>query len=86
MPSPPLVIGLTGGIGSGKTAVADTFAAAGIPMTDTDALAHALTAPAALRASTATTARERFIGGLWPGVYPSSPRWNPGPRPGSNLV
>jgi dephospho-CoA kinase len=47
MPSPPLVIGLTGGIGSGKTAVADTFAAAGIPMTDTDALAHALTAPAA---------------------------------------
>jgi len=43
----PLVIGLTGGIGSGKTAVANTFAAMGIPVTDTDALAHALTAPGA---------------------------------------
>lgn len=41
----PLVIGLTGGIGSGKTAVANTFAAMGVPVTDTDALAHALTAP-----------------------------------------
>lgn len=47
MRSPPLVIGLTGGIGTGKTAVAGAFAAAGIPVTDTDALAHALTAPAA---------------------------------------
>jgi dephospho-CoA kinase len=41
----PLVIGLTGGIGSGKSAVASAFAARGIDVTDSDALAHALTAP-----------------------------------------
>jgi len=40
-----LVVGLTGGIGSGKSAVADAFAALGADVTDTDALAHALTAP-----------------------------------------
>ena len=42
-----LVVGLTGGIGSGKTAVADVFAATGVSVTDTDALAHALSAPGA---------------------------------------
>jgi dephospho-CoA kinase len=47
MSARPLVIGLTGGIGSGKTAVANAFAALGVPATDTDALAHALTAPGA---------------------------------------
>jgi dephospho-CoA kinase len=36
------VVGLTGGIGSGKTAVADAFAALGIEIVDTDALAHRL--------------------------------------------
>ena len=39
------VVGLTGGIGSGKSAAADAFAARGIDVTDTDRLAHALTAP-----------------------------------------
>jgi dephospho-CoA kinase len=42
-----LVIGLTGGIGSGKSAVADAFAALGIEVTDTDRLAHELTAAGA---------------------------------------
>jgi dephospho-CoA kinase len=40
-----LVVGLTGGIGSGKSAVADAFAALGAPVCDTDRLAHALTVP-----------------------------------------
>jgi len=41
------VVGLTGGIGSGKSAVADAFAARGVDVTDTDRLAHELTAPGA---------------------------------------
>jgi dephospho-CoA kinase len=39
-----LVVGLTGGIGSGKSAVADAFAARGAEIVDTDRLAHELTA------------------------------------------
>lgn len=38
-------IGLTGGIGSGKTLVADMFAARGAAVVDTDSIAHQLTAP-----------------------------------------
>ena len=40
-----LTIGLTGGIGSGKSTLARRFAALGALVVDTDALAHALTAP-----------------------------------------
>ena len=40
-----LKIGLTGGIGSGKSTVARRFGALGALVVDTDALAHALTAP-----------------------------------------
>lgn len=39
------VIGLTGGIGSGKSAVADLFAAEGAVVVDTDVIAHELTRP-----------------------------------------
>jgi dephospho-CoA kinase len=38
-------IGLTGGIGSGKSTVARAFEARGITVVDADALAHRLTAP-----------------------------------------
>ena len=36
------VVGLTGGIGSGKTAVAEAFASLGVEIVDTDAIAHRL--------------------------------------------
>lgn len=41
----PLRIGLTGGIGSGKSTVAAMLVACGAALVDTDAIAHALTAP-----------------------------------------
>ncbi len=40
-----LIVGLTGGIGSGKTAVSDIFAHHGVPIVDTDVLARELVAP-----------------------------------------
>ena len=40
-----LVIGLTGGIGSGKTMVSDRFARLGVPVIDTDLLARELVEP-----------------------------------------
>lgn len=45
MLSTRLSIGLTGGIGSGKSFVADLFAAQGASIIDTDVIAHQLTAP-----------------------------------------
>lgn len=39
---PPLVVGLTGGIASGKTTVANWLAAFGVPVIDADVLAHEL--------------------------------------------
>ena len=50
------VVGLTGGIGSGKSTVAECFAAHGVPVIDTDVVARELTAPggAALDAIRAT--------------------------------
>ena len=38
------VVGLTGGIGSGKSAAANCFAAHGVAVIDTDVIAHELTA------------------------------------------
>ncbi|MBI1942588.1 MAG: dephospho-CoA kinase [Betaproteobacteria bacterium] len=40
-----LVVGLTGGIGSGKSAAAEEFARLGATVIDTDAIAHELTGP-----------------------------------------
>ena len=40
-----LVVGLTGGIGSGKSAAADEFARLGASVVDTDVIAHELTQP-----------------------------------------
>ena len=42
---PRLVIGLTGGIGSGKSLVANMFAERGASIVDTDQIAHSLTGP-----------------------------------------
>jgi dephospho-CoA kinase len=41
----PFVVGLTGGIGSGKSAVASAFALLGVEIVDADLLAHQLSAP-----------------------------------------
>ncbi|MGQ0547057.1 MAG: dephospho-CoA kinase [Betaproteobacteria bacterium] len=41
----PYVVGLTGGIGSGKSAAAAEFARLGAAVVDTDAIAHRLTGP-----------------------------------------
>jgi dephospho-CoA kinase len=40
-----LIVGLTGGIGSGKSQVARAFAHHGVEIEDADAVAHAITAP-----------------------------------------
>lgn len=40
-----LILGLTGGIGSGKSTVADRFVEHGAALVDTDRIAHQLTAP-----------------------------------------
>ena len=45
IPTSRLIIGLTGGIGSGKSTVADRFAALGATLVDTDLIAHGLTGP-----------------------------------------
>lgn len=43
MSAPTFIVGLTGGIGSGKSAATDRFAAQGITVVDTDRIAHMLT-------------------------------------------
>jgi dephospho-CoA kinase len=42
----PFIVGLTGGIGSGKSAAASLFANLGASVVDTDVIAHKLTGPA----------------------------------------
>jgi len=53
----PYCIGLTGGIGSGKSTVAAMFEALGAGIVDTDAISHALTAPGG---AAMTAIREQF--------------------------
>lgn len=43
VPERRFIVGLTGGIGSGKSAAAERFAALGAAVVDTDAIAHELT-------------------------------------------
>lgn len=43
--SKPAIVGLTGGIGSGKTSVSDRLKALGAYVVDTDVIAHQLTSP-----------------------------------------
>jgi len=45
MTATPLLIALTGGIASGKTAVAELFAQLGVPVLDTDQIARDVVAP-----------------------------------------
>ena len=45
MSDQPFIVGLTGGIGSGKSAAADLFGELGAALVDTDRIAHMLTAP-----------------------------------------
>lgn len=45
-----LKVGLTGGIGSGKSTVAEMFSALGAALIDTDVIAHTLSQPSALGA------------------------------------
>lgn len=44
----PFIVGLTGGIGSGKSAATEYFAKLGASIVDADAIAHELTAPGGL--------------------------------------
>lgn len=41
----PYIVGLTGGIGSGKTVVSDHFASLGVPVIDTDIIARIVVEP-----------------------------------------
>lgn len=44
-PNIPYIVGLTGGIGSGKSTIANAFASHGVNIVDTDRIAHQVSAP-----------------------------------------
>lgn len=56
VPREPYTVGLTGGIGSGKTTVANLFGASGIALIDADAIAHQITAPGGIAIAPIRTA------------------------------
>jgi len=64
-PIKPLRIGLTGGIASGKSAVADLFAELGVPVIDTDVIAREVVAPGQ---PALDEIRERFGDGMIDGT------------------
>jgi dephospho-CoA kinase len=55
--NPPTRLGLTGGIGSGKSTVAGMFAASGAAVIDADAISRSLTAP---RGAAVETIKQQF--------------------------
>ena len=57
----PLIIGLTGGIASGKTAVAGEFARIGVPVLDTDQIARDVVEPG-------RPALSQVVGAFGPGI------------------
>lgn len=64
---PPLLIALTGGIASGKSAVASIFSRLGVPVIDTDVIAREIVAPG-------SPALERIIAEFGPGILDSEGR------------
>jgi dephospho-CoA kinase len=65
--APPLLIALTGGIASGKTAVAELFAQLGVPVLDTDQIARDVVAPG-------TPALERLVAEFGPEILDAQGR------------
>jgi dephospho-CoA kinase len=63
----PFLIALTGGIASGKSAVADLFAAKGVPVFDTDQIARDVVEPG-------TPALAKIVAEFGPGVLDASGR------------